>query len=111
MRQRSGEAKDRLDSWPPIRGEQEFVRPDEVILWAPAPERSQPENTKAAFDQRRWLDRTSAGGGIRTLTLFRAPAPKAGMSAIPSRPQPADRTALRIDESVGGSSYLGPITR
>jgi Phage integrase family len=28
-----------------------------------------------------------AGGGIRTLTLSRAPAPKAGMSAIPSRPQ------------------------
>ncbi len=29
----------------------------------------------------------SAGGGIRTLTLSRAPAPKAGMSAIPSRPR------------------------
>jgi hypothetical protein len=34
----------------------------------------------------------SAGGGIRTLTLSRAPAPKAGMSAVPSRPQAADRT-------------------
>jgi hypothetical protein len=28
-----------------------------------------------------------AGGGIRTLTLSRAPAPKAGMSAVPSRPR------------------------
>ena len=31
--------------------------------------------------------RMSAGGGIRTLTLSRAPAPKAGMSAVPSRPR------------------------
>ena len=36
-----------------------------------------------------------AGGGTRTLTLFRAPAPKAGMSAVPPRPQASDRTALR----------------
>jgi integrase len=35
----------------------------------------------------------SAGGGTRTLTLFRAPAPKAGAYAISPRPRAADRTA------------------
>jgi hypothetical protein len=45
---------------------------------------SRPENR--AHLHRRSLS-ISAGGGIRTLTLFRAMAPKAIMSAVPSRPQ------------------------
>jgi DNA-binding transcriptional regulator of glucitol operon len=42
---------------------------------------------KTIIYQHKRLRHSCAGGGIRTLTLSRAPAPKAGMSAIPSRPR------------------------
>jgi hypothetical protein len=37
-------------------------------------------------------------------------APKAIMSAIPSRPQGADSTARHADQAVGGRSYCRVIT-
>src|ERR1700753_4239164 len=55
-----------------------------------------------------------AGGGIRTLTLSRAPAPKAGMSAVPSRPQTprAYRFRPAVEPAMASwSQYLGVLSR
>jgi hypothetical protein len=48
---------------------------------------------KIAIYQRKPRHRISAGGGSRTLTLFRAMAPKAIAYAISPRPRVSDRTA------------------
>jgi hypothetical protein len=44
---------------------------------------------KIIIYQHDWRYSIGAGGGIRTLTLFRAPAPKAGAYAVSPRPRSA----------------------
>jgi hypothetical protein len=64
-------------------------------------------NLKIGIYLRRLHHSFSAGEGSRTLTLFRAMAPKAIMSAIPSRPRnpaivPLRPNSRRLRGTVGG---------
>lgn len=54
-------------------------------------------NVKPMYASTNCCNRISAGGGIRTLTLFRAPAPKAGVSA--SSTTPASPTIVSLCSS------------